>query len=67
MPGYYQSIKQPVICRHTSMPRLYQWCQVCHLAYWCCAACQHLHRCDTCTQQQAAAAGSGGDRREGGQ
>lgn len=66
MPGYYQSIKQPVLCRHTSMPKVYQFCRVCHLAYWCCVTCMHLHRCETCRQQQAAAAGRG-DRREGGQ
>jgi hypothetical protein len=63
--GYYQQSKQPVICRHTTMPKLYQFCRVCHVAYWCCAACHHLQRCDTCTQQQAAAADRGTERREG--
>lgn len=66
MPGYYQSIKQPTLCSHVTMPKMYQFCSSCGIAYWCCVMCHHLHRCDTCTQQQAAAAGSGADRREGG-
>ena len=62
-----QKVTHPVICKHATMPRLYQWCHVCHLAYWCCTTCMHLHRCDTCTQQQAAAAGKGEGLRQGGQ
>jgi hypothetical protein len=63
--GYYQSHKQPPTCRHR-LPLVYQFCDRCHIGYTCCTTCMHLHRCDTCSQQ-AAAAGSGADRREGGQ
>jgi len=63
--GYYQRTKQPILCSHVTMPKMYQFCSVCHVAYWCCTTCHHLQRCDTC-RQQAAAAGSGGDLRQGG-
>ena len=62
--GYYQQIKQPVVCHHR-LPLVYQFCDRCHSGYTCWTSCMHLRRCDTC-RQQAAAAGRGGDlQREG--
>jgi hypothetical protein len=63
--GFYQSSKQPVRCRHR-LPLVFQFCDRCHIGYTCCTTCMHRRVCDVCTQQQAAAAGTGGDRREGG-